>query len=319
MRIGQILLILAITLVVGPGCSRIGRLVSGGDESAFPSPGIPRELQKNREVASPLARVSVEGGTALPDMGRQAGGAVAGGPPLGGFTADEDIVWTNPDDPDAELPGLEEALAVAKKTGPWEVSYTVAKTQAMREGKPMLIWFTDTMRSPLCKFLSAEVFSTPAFEDWAGENIVRVRLDFNVKGDTDDERLRRKDYMQALKKRYKATGLPLVLIMAPDGTVTGRYRGYKKGAPEFYFGRLKSAGASAERHQKDWRRKMEKKGYRTWTGRRKGKVIFAKLLRYHDEELVLVEPDGRKFRASEANLSDGDRLWIKGELAKRGR
>ena len=202
---------------------------------------------------------------------------------------------------------------------PWLTDLDEAREIAAGEGKPMLVWFTSTMqgRSPLCRYLSAELFSTPDFESWAEEKLVRLRLDFNVKGDNEDEELRKKAYLEALKKRYKANGLPMVLVMAPDGTVTGRYKGYKRGGAAFYFGRLKSAVEAAERHQESWVKKMERKGYRTWTGR-KGNKIFARLLRYLEGELLLVEPDGRKFRASEKNLSDEDRLWIASQKSKRG-
>jgi len=303
-----------VLLLVLPGCTRIERLVTGGPKPTMSLPEVPREMRGGYARAAPTARVSVEGGTALPEMGASGPGAAA----AMGFTPDEDIVWTDPDDPDAPLPGMEETLAAIKKTGPWEISFSVATKIAMREGRPLLVWFTDTQRSPLCKFLSGELFSTPAFESWAGEHLVRLRLDFNVKGESEDERLRKEAYLKELKQRYKANGLPLVLVMAPDGTVTGRYKGYKRGEPEFYFGRLKSAAKEAERHQETWLEKMGERGYRTWTGRQ-GNTIFARLLRYREGELLLVEPDGRKFRAREKNLSDGDRLWIQGQKARRGR
>lgn len=310
-RIGWSGVLVAILL---PGCSRVERMVKGGPQPMTSLPEVPPELRSGYATQAPVARVSVEDGTALPEMGANGPGRATST----GLTPDEDIVWTDPDNPDAALPGLEETLATATASGPWEVSYTVATKLAMREGKPLLIWFTDTLSSPLCKFLSAEVFSTPAFDSWAGEHMVRLRLDFNVKGENEDEELRKGDYLEALKKRYKANGLPLVLIMAPDGTVTGRYKGYKRGEPDFYFGRLKHAAEAAEKHQEKWLQDMEAKGYRTWTGRKGNKKIFAKLVRYHEDGLTLVEPDGRKFRAQETNLSDGDRLWLQAEKRKRG-
>ena len=242
---------------------------------------------------------------------------VPGGPPIGGFTPDEDIVWTDPDNPDAPLPDLEETLATVKHRGPWMESYQNARKTAMRQGKPLLIWFTDTLRSPLCRVLSAELLSQQQFGSWAGENVVRLRLDFNVKDKNADDRLRKAEYLGTLKKRYKAKGLPTMLVMAPDGTVTGRYRGYKRGDPEFYWGRLKNAAAAAESHHTEWKSKMERQGYRDWQDR-KGRRLFAKMIRYRKGEMILVEPDGRKALAKESKLSDGDRLWIANEKAKRG-
>ena len=63
---------------------------------------------------------------------------------------------------------------------------------------------------------------------------------------------------------------------------------------------------------------MSKKGYRTWTDT-KDRTLFARLLRYKDGEMILIEPDGRRLKAKESNLSEGDQQWIRSEQAKRGR
>ena len=79
------------------------------------------------------------------------------------------------------LPELSDILGAAPKSrGPWEESETIAKQRAAREGKPLLIWFTDSARSPMCKALNQELFSTPDFGMWASEKIIRLRVDANV-------------------------------------------------------------------------------------------------------------------------------------------
>ncbi|HCQ38603.1 MAG TPA: hypothetical protein DIV39_05570, partial [Verrucomicrobiales bacterium] len=57
-------------------------------------------------------------------------------------------------------------------------------------------------------------------------------------------------------------------------------------------------------------------GYREWADQQ-GRKVFARLTRYKSGQLILVEPDGRKIRASESRLSDADRTWIAAERAKR--
>ncbi len=53
-------------------------------------------------------------------------------------------MFTDPDNPDENLPELATLLAAApKRSGPWMESETLAKQRAAREGKPLLIWFTD--------------------------------------------------------------------------------------------------------------------------------------------------------------------------------
>ncbi|NNC88755.1 MAG: thioredoxin family protein [Akkermansiaceae bacterium] len=283
-------------------------------------PEVPAHLRSRGPSAAPISRVTLEGGGGT-------GGAGSGTTAVlpGGLTPDSDIVWTDPDDPDAELPGLEDTLATQKKNrGPWEISHVEAKRLAMRAGKPLLVWFTNSQSSPVCQTLSRELFSTGDFDGWAAEHLVRLRLDFNVRGsgaasdDKMDDRIRKVDYLETLKKRYKVGGYPTVLVMAPDGTVMGRYRGYRKGSPDFYWGRIKSATGLAEDHHGKWVDRMEGRGYREWTDT-KGRTVFAKLLRYHRGDMILVEPDGRRLKAQERQLSSADRLWIKGEQAKRAR
>lgn len=309
--------ILIVPVFVGfavVGCGHVKRAVNSlsGDAPSGGVPEVPAHLRAQSEGGgvTPLTRVSLDGEGGFPT-------GVAGAPLPAGIPSDDEISWTDPDNPDAPLEGMEASLASqGDQVGGWEVSYTEATRRAVREGRPILIWFTDTKRSPMCKSLSAEVFSDPAFDAWAYEHLIRLRVDFNVTGKDEDEELRKKAYLAKLKKRYKVMGLPMVLVMAPDGTVTGRYKGYRRGEGEFYWGRIKNATITAEEQQVKWMASMKKKGYRVWKNR-KGKQVFARLLRYRMGELLLVEPSGKRLLAKEKQLSDDDRAWIQSELAKR--
>ena len=234
-----------------------------------------------------------------------------------------DLVWTDPDNPEVGMEGMEEVMAKSARRGPWLISYSEARRAAMRQGKPILVWFTDTARSPLCRTLSAEVFSKNDFGTWAEAEVVRLRLDFNVKGVSKgpnqsamDDQIRKENYLETLKKRYKVLGLPMVLLMAPDGTVTARYRGYDKSYFKFYLSRLKNDTEATLRHHEKWKDKMKRRNYREWEDA-KGRTVFAKLARYSGGEMILVEPDGKLLKAKLENLSSADRAWIQAEKAKR--
>ena len=232
------LLSCSLTLVIAlTSCAKLG---IGGDEnkgsratSPFGETGIPPQLRGNgRDSGIPV----VSGGNAP--------GAHAGVP----FTAEEDIVFTDPDNPESSLPELSTLLSAApKRRDPWEESETIAKKRAAREGKPLLIWFTDSARSPMCKALSQELFSTPDFNQWASEKLIRLRIDANlsVKDPNltmDEENTRRtdvKNYVTRLKKQYKVLGHPSVLMLNPNGEVIGRYRGYKRGDADYLWGQIK--------------------------------------------------------------------------------
>ena len=232
------------------------------------------------------------------------------------FTPEEDIVFTDPDNPDAKLPELS-SLLPAPKRGPWEISETIAKQRAAREGKPLLIWFTDSARSPMCKALAQELFATPAFEQWASEKLIRLRIDAQQQVTDPDLSLDEKgtqlveikDYVTRLKKQYKALGYPSVFLLNPSGEVIGRYRGYKRGEAEYFWGQLKHGEAVSTTAYQGWRSGLENKGYREWHDR-KDRKVFAKPTAYANGMVTLIEPDGTRSRTHENQLSDQDRAWL---------
>jgi len=271
------------------------------ESSAFGSTGIPPQLRaKGQDAGTPV----VPGGTAPKP---------AAAPNL---TPEEDIVFTDPDNPDAKLPELSTLLS-APKRGPWEESETIAKQRAAREGKPLLIWFTDSARSPMCKALAQELFATPDFEQWAAEKLIRLRIDAQVQENNPDLSLGEKEtrlvdiknYVTSMKKRYKVLGQPSVLMLNPSGEVIGRYRGYKRGEADYFWGLIKHGEAVSANAYQSWRAGLEKKGYREWQDRKERKV-FAKLTGYSNGTLTLIEPDGTRSRTQENLLSDKDRAWI---------
>lgn len=297
---GKLTPILAIALAIA-GCSG-----DGGTEKEKPSPPP--------GVGPVIRGSSPSGGTAVTPGGNQ---------PVN-VTAREDISWTNPDDPDAGIPELDNLMAAPKK-GPWEESETIARQTAVREGKPILVWFTDSARSPMCKILGAELFGKPEFGKWAGENVVRLKIDSNVALEDPnmslDEKITRqsriKDYVKRLKKRYRILGHPSVLMLNPSGEVITRYRGYKRGEADFFWGLIKQGVASSEAAHSEWRKGLEKKGYREWRGKG-GREVFAKLAQYSKGELVLIEPGGERYRTHESQLSAEDMKWMDEQKKQRG-
>ena len=311
-RSGVSLIVLMLCLA---SCARLGL---GGDSKAKPSKpdspfgptGIPPQLRGKAPNASTPIVPGANAPGILPD-------AV--------FTPEEDIVFTDPDNPDASLPELSTILTESKARGPWEDSETIAKRRAAREGKPLLIWFTDSARSPMCKALSQELFSTPAFEQWASEKLIRLRVDSNPEVDEpdlslDEEETRRIDvrnYVVRLKKKYKVLGHPTVIMLNPSGEVIARPRGYKRGEADYLWGIIKHNEAVSAGAYQAWKGKLEKKGYRDWHDR-KGRTVFAKLVGYSKGTLSLVEPDGTRSRTHERRLSDDDRAWIDEQKRLRG-
>ena len=118
-----------------------------------------------------------------------------------------------------------------------------------------------------------------------------------------------RDYVNRLKKQYKVLGYPSLILCNPSGEVIGRYRGYKRGQKDYYWGVLKQGEASSASAYQAWRSGLEKKGYREWQDRKERKV-FAKLVSYSNGTLILIQPDGTRCRTEETKLCDQDRAWI---------
>ena len=269
------------------------------------------------------------GGTGIPPAlmakPEQAAEPVPAVPPAD-LTPEEDIVFTDPDNPDDSLPELSALLSsTPRRRGPWEQSESIAKRRAVREGKPVLIWFTDSARSPMCKALSQELFAKPEFESWASEKIIRLRVDANVVPDNADLPLHEKEtrlvemkrYVAQMKKQYKVLGSPVLVMLNPAGEVIGRYRGYKRGDADFTWGLIKQGEVASTHAMQAWRASMERKGYREWSDH-KDRKVFAKLVKYSNGSLTLVEPDGTRSRTQENRLSEKDQAWIAQQKRQRG-
>lgn len=309
---------LLIAMLTLASCAKLG---SGGakpdSEKPEPNPfgptGIPPSLRGNQDDAG--TPVKPGGNTATLPLNT---------------TPENEIIFTDPDHPDKDIPELT-ALFANKPTfdKPWEESVTRAKQRAAREGKPLLIWFTDSKNSPMCKALSQELFSTPDWEQWASEKLVRLRVDSNpvasdyVKdrdislGDKENRIAEVRGYSGGLKKQYKVLGHPTLVLCNPSGEVISKYTGYKRGQRDFTWGLIKQGEAASAAAYQKWRAGLEKKGYREWSDRH-NRTILAKLVSYSNGTLVFIEPDGTRGRTEETKLCDKDRAWITEQKRLRG-
>ncbi|WP_367873786.1 thioredoxin fold domain-containing protein [Luteolibacter sp. Populi] len=258
------------------------------------------------------------GGTAVTPGGNQqkAQAAAAAAAASVDYT-EADLAWTDADNPDAEIPELSKVMTNATEGTRWLESETQALRESKKTGKPLVIWFTDSVNSPACKSLSTRLLETNEFENWATENTVRLVIDQHPGGKGPDDVTRRTLHNRELKKKYNASGYPTFMVITPGGEVIDRYKGYRKGKEDFFFGQVKQGVSLAAEKQSAWKSSLTKKGYREWSDG-KGRSIFAKLSYYKDGDLILAEPDGQRARTHEKNLSDEDRGWIEKQKAARG-
>jgi thioredoxin-related protein len=303
---------LLLTILLLPSCARFTGLVKS-KSTAKKKPDAPYG-----PTGIPPALRSADAGTPI-----RSGGNVSLSQPVQ-LTAENDIAWTDPDNPDGGISELAPLLAAPKKTF-WEVSETIARQRSSRENKPLLIWFSDSKNSPGCKGISAELFADLAFNEWAKEKFIRLKIDSYVRlddpnlgiGEGMDREIRLKNAVVEIKKRYKILGQPTFLVLASSGDVVATYKGYRSGQADYTWGLFRQGQSLAEKSNTEWRADLMKKGYREWQDRKSNKV-FAKLLSYSKGQLSLIEPDGKRSRTTEARLSDSDQSWIKQQKTARG-
>ncbi len=236
--------------------------------------------------------------------------------------SDQSIIWSDEDNPNADIP-FEKAF-VKRKAPVWFTNYRAARRESMRSGKPVLMWFMSdgAKPDPKGKTLRREVFAKTDFGEWAKENIIRLKIDVSgasmERGELSSATVKARKAAEALQKRFQAKGLPTVVLLEPGGAVYTRLRGYKVGSKKEYWGRLKDAVLTIQHNHTIWKQKMARKGYREWTGKKVDQKVFAKLVRFKDGRMTLVEPDGNRVRTTTKNISKKDRAYIIAEKEKRG-
>lgn len=119
----------------------------------------------------------------------------------------------------------------------WVTDYEDAFVQAKKEGKLVLINFTGSDWCGWCKRLDREVFSQPAFQEYAEENLVLLMLDYPRRTPQSKEV---KIKNQQLAREFGVRGFPTILLAKPNQQVILR-TGYQRGGAESYVRHLKRA------------------------------------------------------------------------------
>lgn len=168
------------------------------------------------------------------------------------------VYYTDAHDPDAPIPGLEEAFAQRKENERWIQSYPTALREAQSTGKPILIWFHHSVGSPPSKKLGAELLHTKEFEDWAKRNVVRVCYDQAEKFESEPVYRKRQKMLEYVKKApslFGVRGTPVLLVMSPDGSKVDTLRGYYTGQNALYFDQIKNSVKLAKQQYEEFKKR----------------------------------------------------------------
>src|SRR6266436_10212897 len=103
--------------------------------------------------------------------------------------------------------------AFAAKDG-WIDDLEKAKAQAKAENKKILLDFTGSDWCGWCMKLDKEVFSQPAFKEYAAKKLVLVEVDFPRKTKLPDATKKQND---SLAQKFKIQGYPTIVITSAGG------------------------------------------------------------------------------------------------------
>lgn len=222
--------------------------------------------------------------------------------------AEGELIWTDPDNPDADIPGLTAAFENRRQGNGWLGNLGRALKLSRREGRPLLIWFHNSVTSPKSKKLGAHLLETAKFDYWCKDRIVRVKLDAGA--GMDETATGNTRYSTGsignLARRYGLKHVPGLIVVDPCGKITARIDGYDGFVTEVEA-ELKVGIETAEQNYRNYHDRLTERGYRDWHSR-KGETLFAKLQRYDEKNQVvyLRTPGGKVSRTRLVRFSKED-------------
>lgn len=118
----------------------------------------------------------------------------------------------------------------------WHEDFKKVVDSAKETDKPMLLYFTGSDWCPPCKVLDQEVLSQDVFKEFADDQLVLMKLDF-------DRFVRPKSEAfgaqhTSLKRALQIRGFPMIVLLAPDGEYL-ETTGFRREGAEDYVKHLK--------------------------------------------------------------------------------
>ena len=118
----------------------------------------------------------------------------------------------------------------------WLTDLSEVQAKAKEEGKPILMDFTGSDWCGWCIKLKKEVFSKPAFIDYANEHLILMTIDFPNRIQQEKSL---KDQNNTLLDTYGVKSFPTIILVDVEGKVLGK-TGYRRGGPESFVEHLES-------------------------------------------------------------------------------
>lgn len=126
-------------------------------------------------------------------------------------------------------------LASAHAEANWLQDLSKAQAQAKESHKLLLLDFTGSDWCIWCKKLDAEVYSQPAFQAYAKDHLVLMKIDFPRKIAQSPEV---KKQNGELAQKYGVQGFPTIVVLNGEGKQVGEL-GYQPGGADAFVNELK--------------------------------------------------------------------------------
>ena len=210
------------------------------------------------------------------------------------------------------------APAVSEPPFPiWHENPKTARALAEEQRRCLLLVFSGAQGEAggTSKQLSDEVFSSPAFNEFALGHLVICGLFYAKSSSLDLSHpalIARADAMAAFKKAFKVRGFPCVILLGPDGKEINRWSGYVGGRGAAYREKIRQAveGHEAVLFESERRReRLAAKGYRTWMSAQ-GSPLFALLIEYDAHTALFRDEAGADRKVALKQLALPDREII---------
>lgn len=205
----------------------------------------------------------------------------------------EELIWTNPDDPDADIPALTEAFANRRNGNAWQSDMGYAIKLARQNELPLIVWFHDSVVSPASNALGKEYLNTKEFNDWCNGRVIRLRLDSGESLNDATAGSARYNFKEinALQRRYGLTKKPSLAIITPSGKIVERIDGFD-GFLNGFIRDLQNGVKMAENEYKEYKENLRARGFREWRPARGGRSVFAKFVRYDAQRKLVYLKEG---------------------------
>ena len=231
-----------------------------------------------------------------------------------GSTDEDDIIWTDPDDLEANMSELNAVFENKKQGTGWLANYGQALKLSRRQGLPLIVWFHDSITSPKSKALGKELLETDDFDAYCKDRVIRAKIDSGAAIDDSGSKSSRYSLsaINRLARKYGIDRRPGIVVITPyGGKITARINGMS----EYIYDVHSEIIAGVEKAEEDYqnhKNKLKSKGYREWHNRRGNSSIFAKLMRFDEKNnyVYLKEPGGKVTKTRWESFSTDDIQYL---------